>query len=313
MDDITTVEKLQLKEAFAKEDEDFTPWLAGHIGWLAQAVGIPISPETVRTEVTLETLRPDIIAYTDSDGGGEVIIENQYGKSDSYHIGKLLSYAAYEKRAKYAILVTEDAREEHIEAVKALNEKKVCDCNFCLVNAYCYRIAGSPVGISFDVKVGIDPVVVKEVSASKATLSKFWKFFAKRAAEKGVPMYAKRSSGRNTDNWFNGYIGNSSANFVAKVTKSNASVAFWFNASDEATNKENFSTFYQYKEDIDKDFGTGLIWISEDGRKSCKIEYMIDGCGGYGEKEGWQNVADAMLEAVRRMNGVLSKYYELLV
>lgn len=309
--ELQKIKKLTLKEVFGKEDESFTPWLVKHLDQLSAAIGIPmVSP---KKEVKLETLRPDIIAYTDKIDGDEVIIENQYDKSDSYHIGKLLSYAAYEKRAKYAILVTEGAREEHIEAIKALNEKKVCDCNFCLVNANCYQIADSPIAISFDVVVGIDPEIINVTTEAKKTLSAFWKFFTKKAAIKDVPFYAKRSGYNNTDNWFNGYIGNSHANFVAKIARNSASVGFWFFSTNAETNKENYATFYQYKDKIDKDFGKGLVWVSEENRKSCKIEYQINDCGGYSNKDNWEKVADKMLDVVKRMDNVLSEYYELLV
>lgn len=94
--EIETIKRLSLKDVFGSEDGGFTPWLAENLDRLTDITGIPLA--SPRTEVALNTLRPDIIAYTDPDEGDEVIIENQYGKSDSYHLGKLLSYAATRRR-----------------------------------------------------------------------------------------------------------------------------------------------------------------------------------------------------------------------
>lgn len=309
MMDIKKIKRLPLKDVFGKEDEKFTPWLEKHLNLLSDAVGIPmVNPQR---EVKLENLRPDIIAYTEPVDGDEVIIENQYDKSDSYHVGKLLSYAAYEKRARYAILVTESAREEHIEAIKALNEKKVCDCSFFLVNANCYQIEGSPFAIGFDVIVGDE--IIKEVSESKQTLSEFWSFFVKRAKLQNVAMYAKRSKGKNTDNWLNGFIGKSHAHFVARVSKTCASIAFWLSSDNAKINSQNFNILCQYKEKINADFGKGLLWVNNEQRKSCKIECYVKDVKGYSDRNEWQNITDAMLDVVKRMDNAFSEYYDLLV
>lgn len=308
--DIETIRHKSLREVFGKEDKGFTPWLANNLDRLSVAIGVPIVGASARTEVTLETLRPDIIAYTEQDDGEEVIIENQFDKSDSYHIGKLLTYAAYEKRARYAILITENARTEHIEAVKALNDKQVCGCNFLLVNAKCYQIGNSPIAIDFDVVVGLNETVRKEASEWQITLSKFWKIFSKRAEVLGVKMYSKRSN--NIDNWLSGFIGNSNANFVARITKSGASVSFRFVSQNADTNNQNYTTFFQYKDKIEKAFGGSLTWINDTNRIRSKIEYPIKGIGGYSDVSNWQNIADAMLRAVKKLDAALSPYYDLL-
>ena len=298
--DIETIRHKSLREVFGKEDKGFTPWLANNLDRLSVAIGVPIVGASARTEVTLETLRPDIIAYTEQDDGEEVIIENQFDKSDSYHIGKLLTYAAYEKRARYAILITENA----------LNDKQVCGCNFLLVNAKCYQIGNSPIAIDFDVVVGLNETVRKEASEWQITLSKFWKIFSKRAEVLGVKMYSKRSN--NIDNWLSGFIGNSNANFVARITKSGASVSFRFVSQNADTNNQNYTTFFQYKDKIEKAFGGSLTWINDTNRIRSKIEYPIKGIGGYSDVSNWQNIADAMLRAVKKLDAALSPYYDLL-
>lgn len=309
--DIKEIKKLPLKEVFGKEDEGFTPWLVNHIDWLSEAIGIPLAAP--RAEVALETLRPDIIAYTDPTEGDEVIIENQYDKSDSYHIGKLLTYAAYEKKAKYAVLITEDARIEHIEAVKAMNEVHICGCHFFLVNASAYKISDKEFTILFNVVVGGN-VPNAAQNEKQATLSEFWSFFIKKAGEKNVGMYAKlkQGEGRNLNNWLYAYIGKANAHFVAKVTKSNASVYFLLDSADDQLNSQRFATLQANRAVIDDKFGEGLSWNNTEGQVSCKIEYTIDNLGGYENKMGWDKLVDRMLDVVKGMNEALSPYYKQL-
>lgn len=308
--EIETIKRLPLKDVFGTEDGGFTPWLAANLDRLTDITGIPLA--SPRTEVALNTLRPDIIAYTDPDDGDEVIIENQYGKSDSFHIGKLLSYAAYEKKARYAILITENARDEHRAAVEALNQYKVCGCKFFLVKAACYQIGDSNPAIAFDLEVG-EPATVGQTE-KEASLSKWWSLFIKTAEKKNVAMFAKlkHGEGRNPNNWLYAYIGKANAHFVAKVTKTNASVYFLLDAQDDALNAQRYAALYKHHEEINAKFGSSLEWVGDTERKSCKIECTIDDKGGYGDAANWQGLAERMLDVVRAMNEALSPYYKLL-
>lgn len=242
-----------------------------------------------------------------------MIIENQYDKSDSYHIGKLLTYAAYEKKAKYAVLITEDARIEHIEAVKAMNEAHICGCHFFLVNASAYQISDKEFTILFNVVVGGN-IPNAAQNEKQATLSEFWSFFIKKAGEKNVGMYAKlkQGEGRNLNNWLYAYIGKANAHFVAKVTKSNASVYFLLDSADDQLNSQRFATLQANRAVIDDKFGEGLSWNNTEGQVSCKIEYTIDNLGGYENKMGWDKLVDRMLDVVKGMNEALSPYYKQL-
>lgn len=308
--DIKTIKKLSLKDVFGNEDDGFTPWLASNLNRLSAAVNIPMV--LGGKEVKLANLRPDIIAYTNVDGE-EIIIENQYDKSDSYHIGKLLSYAAYEKTAKYAILVTENAQVEHIEAMKALNEAKVCGCSFLLVNANCYQIDNSLPAIDFEVKVGQD-IDIADLTDKQTKLQKFWYQFAEEALKRiGNPFYRKKISKKNKDNWYSGYIGISNIHFQAKVTKNNATIQLLFDSNDEKLNTERFITLEDNRTEIDKAFGEGiLLWSNEEEKKQCKIEYAINDYGGYENEEGWNLLIDKMLNAAQRLDNAVKPYYERL-
>ena len=70
----------------------FTPWLAGdgNFTQLADALGLELQIEGV--EVPVRPFSADILAK-DRDGNF-VVIENQFGKTNHDHLGKVLTYAA---------------------------------------------------------------------------------------------------------------------------------------------------------------------------------------------------------------------------
>lgn len=306
--EIRNLERVPLKEVFAKEDEDFTPWLASHLDDLSKAVGVPMDAATVQREVTLETLRPDIIVYTSKVNGDEVIIENQYDKSDNAHIGKLLSYAAHEKKAKYAILVTENARKEHKEAVEALNEKQVCGCYFFIVEARCYRMTGeTSVAITYNLVAGKKDFYTE--TEKQTVLRRFWNKFISYSKKKIDNPFYKRNLKANKDNWLSGYIGISNVHFEAKITKSEASVAFLFDSNDEKVNARRYAILEKDKDRIDAAFGKPLLWINKAEKKRCKIEYVIKDFGGYGNESQWGLLIETMISAATRLNDIIKPYY----
>jgi hypothetical protein len=90
--DLGQLTKVRAPELWKHEEVDFTPWLASeeNIGRLADAVGLELQVEGI--EVPVGPFSADILAKDTS--GNFVIIENQFGKTDHDHLGKILTYGA---------------------------------------------------------------------------------------------------------------------------------------------------------------------------------------------------------------------------
>ncbi len=86
------LERVSLREAWASEPQDFTPWLA-------QTENLQLLSEAVEMELELEAMeqgvgpfRADILCKNSTDGSW-VLIENQLERTDHTHLGQLLTGA----------------------------------------------------------------------------------------------------------------------------------------------------------------------------------------------------------------------------
>ena len=139
---VEKITRVPLRDVWAHEAVDFTPWLSDNLDFLNDA--LPFDLIEAECEKAAGTSRVDVVAK-DADGG-IVVIENQLGTSDHDHLGKILTYlAAY--GAQRAIWIVREAREEHIQAINWLNELGPVD--FYLIRAEAVRI-GKEIGAKFE-------------------------------------------------------------------------------------------------------------------------------------------------------------------
>jgi predicted transport protein len=107
-----------IRDAWPKEDKDFTPWLAKDgLEILSREIGIEL--KKLDTEVSVGKYSADILAE-DVKNGEKIIIENQYGETDHDHLGKLLTYGAG-LGAALLVWISEKITEEHRATVDYLN------------------------------------------------------------------------------------------------------------------------------------------------------------------------------------------------
>src|SRR5215471_19803609 len=116
---IGKIQRIPLREVWKHEAHDFTRWLRENLDVLDDVLDFSLSQ--AEREQPAGDFSVDIVATDDE--GRSVIIENQFGKSDHDHLGKLVTYAA-SLDAKCAVWIVGDARPEHIQAVASLNESK---------------------------------------------------------------------------------------------------------------------------------------------------------------------------------------------
>ena len=141
-----TLEDVNLREIWANETNDFTPWLANNLGYISDAIGIPL--ELARTEAPVGRFSADILAR--APDGEIALIENQLELSDHTHLGQLLTYLAG-LGARTVIWVALGFTETHLAAVRWLNANTAADFSFFAVAVWAVRIGDSAPALIFEV------------------------------------------------------------------------------------------------------------------------------------------------------------------
>ena len=95
MPDLGKLERVNLRDVWPNENQDFTPWLAKEENLQILGETIRIDLELVAQEKNVGRFRADIVCKDKhSHANPWVVIENQLDGTDHIHLGQLLTYAA---------------------------------------------------------------------------------------------------------------------------------------------------------------------------------------------------------------------------
>ena len=117
--DLGRIEKVEPRDIWPREDNNFTPWLVENLDVLGEELGLKV--ESPQTEFEIGNFRLDILAKVNENGREvAVVIENQLAWSDHDHLGKLLTYATGVE-AEYVVWIAKYFNPEHRTALDWLN------------------------------------------------------------------------------------------------------------------------------------------------------------------------------------------------
>ena len=144
-----TLQRIPLREVWANEASDFTPWLAKaeNVKLLGEAIGMELEVEG--QEQAVGDFSADIHCR-DSLDDSAVLIENQLERTDHRHLGQLITYAAG-LDAVSIVWIAERLRDEHRAALDWLNEKTEEDIKFFGLEVELWRIGQSQVAPKFNI------------------------------------------------------------------------------------------------------------------------------------------------------------------
>ena len=108
------------REIWRREDEDFSPWLVKNLVLLDEILGTKL--ELIEREKAVGPFFADLLCVDKKSNNSHsvVVIENQLGRSDHDHLGKLLTYAAG-LQATTVIWIATAFENEHSSALAWLN------------------------------------------------------------------------------------------------------------------------------------------------------------------------------------------------
>ena len=271
--ELATIEKVDLRDIWPKEDKDFTPWLAKNLDELGKVLRMEL--ELTRTEALVgdSNLALDILALETSTNN-VVAIENQIDRADHTHIGQLLTYAAGHK-ANIVIWTATDFRDEYKTALDWLNEHTDDSLEFYGVEIGVIRIGGSAPAPLFQ------PVVVPNTWANRSKRSErvndsprahqyrqFWRPLLERLnSEYGWSVKT---------NWGQSYYqagtGFGTIGRIMRFTRQGeARGEISIQSSEVDWNKSVFDLLVESRDDIESALGSELEWERLEDRKACRI------------------------------------------
>lgn len=154
-----------LRTVWGHEEMEFTPWLAQdeNMARLSEAIGMDLQIE--RTEVPVGPYFADILAKDAS--GGYVMVENQFGKTNHDHLGKLLTYGAT-LGATVVVWVAEQFTDEHKKALDWLNDRTTDALSLYAVQLEVLQIDDSRPAVKFNV-VSEPSAIIRSASIAKSS------------------------------------------------------------------------------------------------------------------------------------------------
>jgi hypothetical protein len=297
---IGRLRRVPLREVWAHEALDFTPWLELNPDALGEVLDFTV--DNIERERAAGDFSVDLVAEDQS--GDVVVIENQLERSDHDHLGKLVTYVAA-MEAKRAIWIVSQPRPEHVAAISWLNESVAAD--FYLVQVEAIRISDSPAAPLLTLITG-PSIEAKQVGAEKQERAErhdlreaFWEGLLERAAEKTRLHSAVRP---NKDSWLSAGSGRSGVHFTYLIRRHDAGAYLQLEGSDQAQNHAVFDQLVAERDRIEREFGGPLKWDKVEGRKRCAIGVDIPGGGYQDDPDSWPAIQDRMVDSMARLEAV---------
>lgn len=275
------LKKVNLREAWASEAFDFTPWLAAddNLQLLSETIGIELELESQEKEVG--PFRADLLCK-DTATDDWVLIENQLEKTDHLHLGQLLTYAAGLK-AVTIVWVAEKFTEEHRAALDWLNERTDEKIQLFGLEIELWRIGDSPFAPKFNIiskpndwqrMVQKEAIKSAELSETQQLQLRFWSAFREHMETKKSFVRCQKPF---PSSWTNHPLGKSGIHLASII-----STRDWETRSSEpeiraevymkgANAKQHFAILFNQKDLIEAQLGFGLTWRNPDDKAMCRM------------------------------------------
>jgi hypothetical protein len=274
-------EKVELREVFESEAEDFTPWLARqeNLKLLGEAIGVDLDLES--QEKAVGPFRADILCR-DTSTGEWVLIENQLETTDHTHLGQLLTYAAG-LEAITIVWIARQFTDEHRGALDWLNERTDENVNLFGLEFELWRFHGeSSIAPRFNMvsKPNYWTRSVKRATQQSTVTEHnqlqldFWVAFREYMLQNSRIKCQKPSP----QHWMNHAVGTGAAHLASIVSSKNSETGKNNEPEirvelvlDDASAKVRFAALEEKKVEIEGRLGTSLTWYNPNNKNMCRI------------------------------------------
>lgn len=310
--------KLDIREVWKSEAQDFTPWLAEevNIALLGDAIGLELEVEAKEKEVG--PFRADILCK-DTATGKWVLIENQLERTDHCHLGQLITYAAGLK-AVNIIWIASRFTDEHRAAIDWLNEITDGDFNFFALEVEIWKIGDSAAAPKFNIVCAPNNwtqtvtqakkvVEGEKLSNTQLMQLEFWTGFREFALDRaGIIKPTKPLP----QVWMGIAIGKTGFGLLAVAstwdsdlgTSDNHQLRVELCLIDDPT-KENFHQLEVMKSAIEGEYGGPLVWLESPNKKQSKI--CVKRAANLNSRDQWTSYFDWLLTNLEKFHAVFAK------
>ncbi|HEY3283119.1 MAG TPA: DUF4268 domain-containing protein [Armatimonadota bacterium] len=273
---LAQLERVDLREAWLSEAQDFTPWLAqeASIALLGKTIGMELEVEA--QEQRVGPFRADILCK-DTLTDAWVLVENQLERTDHTHLGQLLTYAAG-LSAVTIVWVAAEFTDEHRATLDWLNEITDDRFNFFGLQIELWRIGDSPSAPRFNVisrpndwtrRVAGAAHAIREgnLTPTQQVCLDYWTSFRDFLSNSGSPL---RSQKPLPQSWTLFALGRSNLYLMATISNRGQ----WVSASLVLSGpdaKGHFRALLQERQEIDLGLGGQAEWREMPEKKESHI------------------------------------------
>lgn len=300
------LQPVDVRDVWANEARDFTPWLLANADRLAEALGIDLDLRAAEHPVGNFSL--DLIGR-DLTNDCELIVENQLGTTDHGHLGQLMTYAAG-TRAQTIVWIAPEFREEHREALRWLNNIAGDQARFFGVEVSVVRIGDSTPAPLFRLRAEPNEwsaVVSRETHALSDRQISYRAFWEKLLGEIQARFPQWRRSSRISISHYINLVSPFPHAHYAVVFRSGGTrllVELYMDTRRDETGDVVFSRLFDAREQIERVFGEPLVWEDRPGRPTSVIfierDVDVSDATRHGEYVEW------ILDVQQRMRAALA-------
>lgn len=301
------LKEVNIREVWPHEQFDFSKWLAQEENIQQLGDTLNLSLTDTETEKFVGSYRCDILAK-DELSGKIVLIENQLDPTNHEHLGKVITYASG-LDASVVIWIVESARDEHASAIEWLNKYTTDELAFFLVEVHAYTIEDSLPAPYFKIieqpndfaKTAQKISKSGKLSPSQEARLDFWTRFNDVLEANGKPFNKRKAT---TDHWYEVAVGTSQGHIsIDLVNKEHrVRVGLWI-----ADNKELFDELHAKKDEIEKNFGSELVWYRLDDKKASIICTYIKDLN-FNKQDNYPELMQEIIDTVVKMRSVMKRY-----
>ncbi len=299
------LERVDLRDIWSTEAQDFTPWLAREENLAILGETLQVELEAVAQEKSVGPFRADILCRNADGGGGSwVLIENQLERTNHLHLGQLLTYAAG-LNAVTICWIAASFTDEHRATLDWLNEITNERFHFFGLEVELWRIGYSEPAPKFNVvsqpndwsrSIGGD-----DASPLKRQQYAFWAHLMKRLEADGSLVRPRKPQAQG---WMTFGVGR--ADFWLEATlhaqQKWISVDLFMRGTAATT---HFHLLREQQESIEKDLGQPLDWRELPSRKSSSLRLYLKDVDPT-QEDDWPNQIEWMVTTLTRFHNTFA-------